>query len=724
MLAFEAATAAVVGAAVLFLVQYRRLRAETARVGAEARLERERFHNAFTHAPTGMAVLSPEGRYLQVNDALCRFLGHDADELLQLRFVDVRHPDDREKTTAARDRLLTRGGTHEIVETRFVRPDGAVVWGRTSVSATRNEDRTVAYFITITEDITAAREAEELLQGRRRWFEAIVKHASDVICLLDESGHITWLSPSSVNVLGFPDARAIGMHFRDLIHKDDRERVEQSFERIVTGPEPMEAVEFRIRHKDGSWRHFETLATNLLDDPDVRAVVTNNRDVSERVFATQQVAHRALHDALTGLANRQLLLDRMDQGIGRARRSGMALAALYLDIDDFKLVNDGHGHAAGDRLLVAIAERLRQAMRPGDTVARIGGDEFVIVAEDVADDASAMTLAERVRVAMQEPMLLGPQRPVSVTASIGIALDRGRTTPDLLLHDADAALYRAKALGKDRCELFDASLRAESVRRLGVELMLRQALEQGDLVVHYQPIVDLASGKLHSVEALLRLTRPTGELVQPNEFLAIAEETGLIVTIGAGVLEAACAQLATWRMQFGANGPERVGINLSSRQLSHPSLVSQVGRVLAETGLAPSMLSVEFDELAIRRSPARSRASIEQLRMLGVSVGIDDFGSGASSLTSLRALPLDYVKLDRTLVAELGKTESDRAIARAVIELANTLGLTTIAEGVENEQQRTALRDMGCQLAQGYLFLPPQPAAIVEHTLFTPTTVV
>ncbi len=432
--------------------------------------------------------------------------------------------------------------------------------------------------------------------------------------------------------------------------------------------------------------------------------MTNSRDVSERVQATEQVAHRALHDPLTGLANRQLLLDRLEQGIGRARRSGVALAALYLDLDDFKLVNDGHGHAAGDRLLVAVAERLRQAMRPGDTVARMGGDEFVVVAEDVDNDPSAMALADRIRGAIAEPIMLGPQRPVSVSVSVGIAVDRGRTTPELLLHDADAALYRAKALGKDRCELFDASLRAESVRRLSIELMLRQALEQGDLVVHYQPIIDVSTGKLHSVEALLRLTRPTGELVPPNEFLAIAEETGLIITVGAGVLDAACGQLAKWRVQFGDNAPDRVGINVSSRQLAHPTLITQVFRVLGECGLAPSMLSLEFDELAIRRSPIRARSSIEQLRSMGVAVGIDDFGSGASSLTSLKALPLDYVKLDRTLVAEVGREQSDMAIARAVIDLANTLGLTTIAEGVEREEQLVALRDMGCRLAQGFLF--------------------
>ncbi|HEY2812659.1 MAG TPA: EAL domain-containing protein [Acidimicrobiales bacterium] len=611
-----------------------------------------------------------------------------------------------------------------LVLHRHRRSDDAPHQAEPRVAQARLVDGTLSHVISITEDVTATREAELSLQRKQRWFEALVEHATDVICLLDAEGRITWVSPSSTRVLGFADTAPIGLRFVDLVHRDDRDNVERAFNNALTRPGPVEAVEFRIRHADGTWRHFETLATNMLDDPDVQAVVTNSRDVSERVIAAEQVAYRALHDALTGLANRQLLLDRMDQGLGRARRRGAGLAVLYLDLDDFKLVNDGHGHAAGDELLVTVSERLRQAVRPGDTVARMGGDEFVILAEDIEDKAAAVAFAERIRVSIADLVVLGSHHSIAVTVSVGIALDRGEATPELLLHDADAALYRAKALGKDRCEMFDATLRAESVRRLSVELLLRQSLEQGDLVVHYQPVIDLTSNRMESVEALLRLQRSTGELVAPSEFLTIAEETGLIVTIGAGVLDAACNQMATWRMQFGHGAPGRVAINLSPRQLGHPTLINQVCRVLGDCGLAPSMLSLEFDEMAMRRAPSRALESLEALRTMGVTVGIDDFGTGASSLTSLRALPLDYVKLDRGLVDGLGRNEADTAIAHAVIELASTLGLTTIAEGVEREDQLVELRSMGCELAQGFLFSEPQPAAVIEHTLFTSSTVV
>ncbi len=567
----------------------------------------------------------------------------------------------------------------------------------------------------------ASAAAEQRLQSRQQWFEAIVQHATDVICLLDGDGRITWISPSAAHVLGYADTDAVGMQFVDFVHPDDRELVLAAFDEGRRRPGPAAPVEFRIRHEDGSWRHFETLATNMLDDPNVGAIITNSRDISERVHATELVAHRALHDPLTGLANRQLLFDRMDHALLRAKRSGRAVAALYLDIDDFKSVNDQYGHASGDRVLQVVGERLQSCTRPGDTIARMGGDEFVVVAEDIDAASVALALAERIRAALDEPLKIG-LRSVVASVSIGIAVDRGTTTSDLLLHDADAALYRAKALGKDRCELFDSTLREESVRRMSVELLLRQALEQGDLVVHYQPIVDLSTSSLHAVEALLRLERPTGELVTPNEFLAVAEDTGLIVTIGAGVLDLACGQLASWRIAFGERAPARVGINLSARQLAHPTLLTQVCRVLSDTALAPSMLTLEFTEAAARHMPGRARDVIDELRAMGVQVGIDDFGTGASSLTSLKLLPIDFVKLDRAVVAELGQT-GDTAIARAVVDLARSLGLVTVAEGVEREEQVAALRDMGCQLAQGYYFAPPQPAAVVEHTLFTASNV-
>ncbi|MEY2438547.1 MAG: hypothetical protein QOF97_3383, partial [Acidimicrobiaceae bacterium] len=682
------------------------------------RLAEVRFRTAFDHATTGIAIVSPEGRYLQVNEALCNLLGRPEDELVGLGFADVRHPDDVGPSTEVRERLL-RGETDAIaVELRFVRPDGEVRWGRTSVSAVRDPEGEVLYFLSLTEDITAERFAEEELTRRQRWFEALVEHATDVVCLLDRDGTILWVSPSAQRVLGYgPDK--VGTPMIDLLHPGDRARVLETFHSAVLGRTTGGGIEFRIAHADGSWRYFETIATNLLDDPDVGAIVANSRDVTERAEAAEQLSHRASHDPLTGLANRELLLERMAEALDSARRSGGAVAALYLDIDRFKMINDRYGHAAGDRVLQGVAAQLLRTVRPGDTVARLGGDEFVVLAEGVNGSADSLVLAERLRAACSEPVLLSTGDRVGSTISAGIAVTHGPTVPDMLLRDADAALYRAKERGKDRCEVFDASLRAIGVRRLGTELLLHQALEQGDLVLHYQPVLDLTAGAVVAVESLLRLERATGDLVAPQEFLEVAEETGLIVTIGAGVLDGACQQLAEWRVALGARAPSRITVNVSPRQLAHPGFVNHITRAIATSGIGPDMLGLELAEATIRDSSAPALAALQGLRELGVTVAVDGFGNGQTSLTAIQWLPADLVKIDRALVAGLRGTPSPAAVAtvRAVVDVAGSCGLATVAVGVEDESELAVLRELGCTMAQGFLFGVPVPAAVIEHEL-------
>jgi diguanylate cyclase (GGDEF)-like protein/PAS domain S-box-containing protein len=684
------------------------------------RLAEERFRNAFAHATTAMAVLATDGRYLQVNDALCAIAGRSAEELQGMQSLDIRHPDDRALALTLRRPFLEGHSDVERIEGRFLRPDGSVVWGRTSVSPVRNADGSIAYFVSLTEDVTAQRDAEAALQARQRWFEALVEHATDVVCLLDRDGYITWTSPSASRVLGYPDTDESEVEpepFFTLVHPDDRERVKERFEEAVRQPGIASPVEFRIQHADGTWRHFETLATNMLDDPAVRAVVTNSRDVSERVEATAQVAHRALHDPLTGLANRQLLTDRLGQSLGRSARSGHGVAVFYLDLDGFKEVNDQLGHGAGDMVLVTVGERLRATVRPGDTVARIGGDEFVVLAESMEGSSEALMIGERIRLAVCDPVRCASGQDVTVTTSIGIAVGGTGATPERLLHDADAALYRAKRLGKDRCELFDAALQAQSIKRLGTELLLRQALEHGDLVLHYQPVIELATGRTVSIEALLRLVRPTGELVGPQEFLAVAEETGLIVTIGAGVLDGALRAMREWRAAVGDHCPARVSVNMSARQLTYAGLVGQVVHVLSTAGASPRELSIEVSESALRNPTEATIAALRDLRAMGIAVGLDDFGAGPASLMSLRELPVDFVKIDHQLIEGLDVDEGDAAIVRAIIELARSLGLVAVAEGVERHAQVERLRELGCDCVQGFLFAAPEPAAVVEHAL-------
>jgi len=448
----------------------------------------------------------------------------------------------------------------------------------------------------------------------------------------------------------------------------------------------------------------------------------------------RRALYRALHDPLTGLANRGLLTDRLGQALARTRRRPGCVAVLFFDLDRFKVVNDSLGHAVGDDLLVEVANRLEGAMGPADTVARLGGDEFVVLAEEVDDVDDALALARRLRQAVAAPMTVPGGQQVVVTASVGIALSApgvdfgaddgapgGPSDPVadgpatvVLLWDADAAMYRAKDCGRDRAQLFEEGLRAGSLNRFRSEAMLRHALDHDGLRLHYQPLVDLRSGALCGAEALVRLHHPDRGLVPPAEFIPVAEETGLVVPLGAWVVAEAAAQAATWRSLQPVDAPPMtVSINLSGRQLNTAGFAVEVGAAIARSGADASHLCFEITENALLDVGGAGVATLEGLKGLGVGLAIDDFGTGHSSLTWLRRLPADFLKVDRTFVAGLGTHPGDTAIVRAVLDLGRALGLTTVAEGVETPEQLAALRDLGCDWAQGYHLARPGPAETI-----------
>jgi diguanylate cyclase (GGDEF)-like protein len=448
----------------------------------------------------------------------------------------------------------------------------------------------------------------------------------------------------------------------------------------------------------------------------------------------RRALYRALHDPLTGLANRGLLMEQLGQALARARRRPGSVAVLFLDLDRFKVVNDSLGHAAGDDLLVEVARRLERVMRSADTVARLGGDEFVVLAEDVGGVDEALSLARRLREAVAVPMPVGSGQRLVITASVGIAVsapdadpgaddDDARSggvvaTPSSLLWDADVAMYRAKDSGRDRVQLFEDGLRAGSLGRFRSEAMLRHALDHDGLRLHYQPLVDLATGTLAGAEALVRLQDPDRGLIQPAEFIPVAEETGLVVPLGAWVVAEAAAQAAAWQaLQPVGAPPMTVSINLSGRQLSTPGFAVNVGAAIARSGADASHLCFEVTENTLLDAGGSSVATLERLKELGVRVAIDDFGTGHSSLTWLRRLPADFLKVDRTFVAGLGTDPGDTAIVRAVLDLGRALGLTTVAEGVETPEQLAALRDLGCDWAQGFHLARPAPPESVTTLL-------
>ncbi|HYJ73062.1 MAG TPA: EAL domain-containing protein, partial [Actinomycetota bacterium] len=432
----------------------------------------------------------------------------------------------------------------------------------------------------------------------------------------------------------------------------------------------------------------------------------------ERSHAQAQLAHQAAHDALTGLPNRVFFLDRIALALARTQRSRSSVAVLFLDLDRFKFINDSLGHDAGDRLLVALGKRLQEVIRPGDTVARFGGDEFTILCENIADEAHALAIAERVAQVATAPFPLGDAE-VFVTMSIGIALASGsRSRPESLVENADAAMYRAKARGGNRREVFDQAMRARAKRRLAMHSSLHRAVERGEFRVLYQPIHSLRSGRAMGAEALVRWEHPDRGLIGPGEFIALAEETGLIMSIGTQVLREACRQTRAWQAD---QLRLAIKVNLSARQFVHPNLAEVVAEILAETGIDPALVYLEITETVLMEDVESTSAALSELKSLGVSLTVDDFGTGYSSLAYLKRFPVDEIKIDRNFVAGLLSDQEDQAIVTAIINLAHTLGVVAVAEGVENIDQMRRLRELGCDLGQGYHFgrpLPPETLSL------------
>jgi diguanylate cyclase (GGDEF)-like protein len=450
-------------------------------------------------------------------------------------------------------------------------------------------------------------------------------------------------------------------------------------------------------------------------------IVFTSRRWRETVRDSNQAAvHRALYDPLSGLPNRILLHEKLTEALAKARTSENRVAVLFVDLDRFKQVNDTYGHAAGDHLLTAVAERLRSAVRTEDLLARLGGDEFVVVCQEVTYTGEAETIAERLLMALAHPFFVKNEE-LSVSASVGIAFSentvKGRKeSADTLLHDADAAMYRAKSQGPGRYTIFDRSMKADRVKRGKVEERLRDALENDEFVLHYQPIIDVNDERIVGVEALIRWEDPSRGTIPPLDFVPQLEESGLIVPVGEWALEEACNQVTAWTKNFPAVGPLRVSVNVSPRQLLQAHFGDVVTRVLQETGTRPDQLCLEITEAALMGDVVAAWAELRKVKALGVALAIDDFGTGYSSVSYVRNFALDSLKIDQSFVRALSSCAEDTAIVKAVIHMAHALSLDTVAEGVETPDQLALLRDLGCDYAQGYLFARPQTPEALEAT--------
>jgi diguanylate cyclase (GGDEF)-like protein/PAS domain S-box-containing protein len=642
-------------------------------------------------------------------------LGHPAGTIAGSSSIDHVHPEERATWIETWQWVLDHPGVPVRGEfrVRHVSDGWNVVEG---MAVNLLDEPDVAAIVLTTRNVTERVAELEQADALRERFEALVQQTSDLVILTSADGAVAYASPAVHRFLGGdPLQRTAAQLFVAIVHPDDRAHIEQASAVARERPGEPVPVSWRGMHADGGVRHLDGLVTDLRAVPSVAGYVVNARDVTDRRSFEDQLLHRSLHDVLTGLPNRTLLLDRVEGALVRGSRTGRGVAVLFCDLDRFKAINDSLGHGTGDVVLQEVARRVTGVVRHGDTVARFGGDELVVVCEDLESVEPAIHVAERIVEALRPPVHVSGHD-LHVTTSVGVAHAEGHAgaTAEALMRDADLAMYHAKDQGKDRVAVFDASLHERALRRVALDADLRRAVGCDELQLWLQPVVHLPSGRVRSVEALVRWQHPELGLVPPGDFLGVAEETGVIVDIDRWVVAAACragAQLAR-----GSGPTRRVWCNLSARSLRRDDVADWLLGEAAAAGLDPGGLGVEITESVLLEHAVEAAEALGELRSAGVRIALDDFGTGYSSLAYLRRVPVDVLKVDRSFVQDVTE-RSGAAVVRAVVAMAESLGLDCVAEGVETDRQLATLRVLGCPGAQGYLLGRPQPAHLVVDAL-------
>jgi diguanylate cyclase (GGDEF)-like protein/PAS domain S-box-containing protein len=553
--------------------------------------------------------------------------------------------------------------------------------------------------------ILAKHEVEQL-----RFQARVLDAVGQPVIATDLEGKVLYWNRAAEETYGWSSEEALGRRSRDLtVPKESLEKAEEVVSELRAGR--TWSGEVLLRRKDGSYVPVFVTATPLFDARgDLAGMIGVSSDISERKALQEELERRASHDPLTGLPNRPAFVERIGQALQRTRRrqNSSEVGVLFMDLDGFKTINDSLGHEAGDRLLVAVAERLRKRLRNEDVLARFGGDEFAVLLEVTAGTSEAIRVAQRIAEDLREPFTVDDFQ-VSVSTSVGITLGTAQANddPERMLRDADAAMYRAKEQGPGRYAVFDPAMQARAQERLELEAELRRALEQEEFVLYYQPEVSLHDGKMVGFEALLRWQHPERGLLKPSAFVPLAEETDLIAPIGRWVLEEACQQAKRWEEEHPLASPMTMEINLSSKQLRRQGLVRIVEEALARADLEAHTRALDMTETVLIRVSEDNTQALDALKEMGVRLGLDDFGTGYSSLSYLKRLPVDRVKVDKSFVKGLGENATDTALVRMIIDLCHTLGVEIVAEGIETSEQAVFLRDMGCDLGQGYYFARP-----------------
>jgi diguanylate cyclase (GGDEF)-like protein/PAS domain S-box-containing protein len=726
------------------------------RTEAELRVTRDRARAAFLNAPIGAALFSlgtvQPVPLIEVNPALCAMLGYPEAVLLQKGFAELVHPNDGPSDLSRWERLVQGELDRYVVERCLLRSDGRPLWARLSMSLVRDAEGEPAYGVAQIEDITSTRRAARQQDAvARLGQQALEGTGIDELIVSAVTAVTEILSTPIAGVLEhLVDEQALVGRFTVGLPADapppERRRVVEPgyLGKALAERRPIAiedwATETEHEHSEFTRKHSEggALAVPIEGPAGAWGVLTLHTreprrwapdEISfahaianvlgaaiQRWTAEEETRRRALHDPLTGLPNRTLLIDRLAHALERSRRSGTTTALLFMDLDHFKVINDSLGHEAGDGLLQSFAPRLQETLRPSDTVARFGGDEFVVLCEDLHGEQDAAQLAERILESLATPFQIGSQE-LFTSATIGLALARPGDAPEGLIRDADAAMYRAKARGRGRYEVFDQEMRERVNERLGIENALRRALADGALSLHLQPIVSLDDRSIVGAEALLRWHDAERGWIPPAQFIPIAEESGLIVPIGDWVIEEATRLAVRWPTPPDGSAPT-IAVNISARQVAQPGFAERLGATLERSGLAPERLALEITESVLMEEAEAPMEAVRDLERLGVKLVLDDFGTGYSSLSYLNRLPIDVLKLDRSFIEPLRSGAiTTAAIVSGVVTMAEALGMTVVAEGVEAPAQVAELRALGCGFAQGFLFARPMPPAELEALL-------
>jgi diguanylate cyclase (GGDEF)-like protein/PAS domain S-box-containing protein len=688
------------------------LTAERQRDEAQAQLEL--LSRAIEQSPFAVVITDGDGRIEYCNPSVLRLTGYAPEDLLGKTpsiWKSGETPDEvyRGLWEAVQEGLRWQG------EIRNRRKDGTLYWERQTISSIRDAEGRVSRLIAIKEDTTLLRDMAQALSIR----EQALASSSNGIMITRSSADdhsIIYANPAFERITGYRVDEVIGREGRFLVRDDLSQPGLKEIRAALHEKRAGHAV-LRNYRKDGTlfWNELHIAPISDLSRHETTHFVSVINDVSERIHYQQAIEHQATHDNLTGLANRTLLHDRISQAIAFARRSSRSVAVMLLDLDHFKHVNDAYGHSAGDDLLKEVAARLRLCVRESDTVARLGGDEFVIVLADLVQPEDVEGIAAKITDALARPIGIG-EREAYVGASIGISIyPRDGEHGEILLRNADMAMYRVKEHGRNSVRLFSPEMATMAIERFDMEGALRRAMERNELLLHYQPKIDLATRRIVGAEALVRWQHPQIGLVHPNEFIPLAEETGLVVPLGAWVMKEAMRQHMAWR----AAGlpPIKLSINLSARQFRLENLPDLVEAALKETGASAEAFIFELTESMVMQDAERALSVMHALKQLGIALSLDDFGTGYSSLSYLRRFPIDEVKIDRSFVRDLHHDPDDAAIAAAVVALAHSLGLRVVAEGVELEAQVTVLEKLGCGEVQGFFFGRPLAVEDFEERL-------